>query len=70
MTTDSGDFATLAGFGWSHHFQSQLGETDIGIPARVGAVHRDGLEIIAPGFATRASQLAADDERRGGESDE
>jgi ribosome biogenesis GTPase len=62
MTTDSGDLATLAGFGWSHHFQSQLGETDTGIPARVGAVHRDGLEIIAPGVTMRVHQLAADDE--------
>jgi ribosome biogenesis GTPase len=62
MTFNSGDFGRLAAFGWSHHFQSQIGETEDGIPVRVSAVHRDGLEVIAPGIAVRVAQINAEDE--------
>lgn len=54
----------LASFGWSHHFQSQL--TDLPstdpTPARVSAVHRNGLDVIAPGLSTRILPYIGNDE--------
>ena len=42
----------LAAFGWSNHFQSQLsGDANHKLqPVRVCAVHRSGLDVIAPDF--------------------
>ena len=44
----------LAGLGWSPFFQSQLSldELETFAPARVGAVHRNAVEIIAPSLET------------------
>jgi ribosome biogenesis GTPase len=52
---------TLADFGWTAHFQSQLALDEIAgtVPARVVAVHRGALELMGPGFARRAPPLAA-----------
>ena len=58
MTTD---FSGLAAFGWSNHFQSQLTaeDTEGGVPARVLAVHRNGLDIASPEFAVRIAPLVS-----------
>jgi ribosome biogenesis GTPase len=55
---------TLADFGWTRHFHSQLSshEKQSTIPARVTAVHRNGLEVANPDLAERVSLLAASDE--------
>lgn len=44
------DFARLAAFGWSNHFQSQLSAAEMtaSVPARVLAAHRNGLDVAAP----------------------
>lgn len=58
---------TLADFGWSMHFQSQLAldELQTLTPARVVAVHRNGLDVAHPDFALRIPPLSApDDEER------
>lgn len=55
----------LAAYGWSHHFNAQIdpGATGGLVPARVVAVHRDGLEVAGPDIAGRVAQIAdADDE--------
>ena len=65
MTTDfSRDFTRLAAFGWSHHFQSQLNadEAHSSLPARVVAVHRNGLDIAHPDFEARVLPFAAVEE--------
>ena len=60
------DFKRLADFGWSNHFQSQLQPDELAtdIPARVVAVHRNGLDVDGPGFAGRIPPLppAPDDD--------
>lgn len=56
---------TLADFGWSTHFQSQLAldELQTLAPARVVTVHRNGLDVAHPDFACRIPPLSvADDE--------
>ncbi|MCW5716668.1 MAG: ribosome small subunit-dependent GTPase A [Bauldia sp.] len=45
----------LAAFGWSQHFQAQLGDDAGLVPARVAVVHRNGVDIVAPGFEARAT---------------
>ena len=56
----------LAAFGWSQHFNAQLDPAESAglTPARVIAVHRDGLEVAAPGFSGRVAHIsdAADEE--------
>ncbi len=62
MTDNHND---LAAFGWSQHFQSQLSaeECASATPVRVVAVHRDALEVVAPGVERRlAPPLPSDDE--------
>ena len=50
-------------FGWSAHFQAQLGDGDAdAIPLRVLAVHRDALEVAGPGFEGRVTPFAPDDD--------
>jgi ribosome biogenesis GTPase len=57
------DFAGLAAFGWSNMFQSQVTEADSGgVPARVLAVHRNGLEVANPDFAVRIPPLVNDED--------
>lgn len=58
------DTLTLADYGWSPHFQSQIHpeERDGSIPVRVMAVHRTGFEIAGPDFSGRVPFLRADDE--------
>lgn len=54
---------TLKDFGWSAHFQAQLGDDDAeAMPLRVVAVHRDALEVAGPGFEGRVAPLAPDDD--------
>jgi ribosome biogenesis GTPase / thiamine phosphate phosphatase len=50
----------LAVFGWSSRFQSQLSldELEQTVPARVTAVHRNGLDVANPDFAGRIPLLA------------
>ena len=50
---------TLADFGWSQHFQSQLQTDDLAelIPARVVAVHRNGLDVAGPNFSGRVPSV-------------
>ena len=57
----------LAAFGWSNHFQSQLtaGDVERFIPARVLAVHRNGLEVASVGLAERVPPFAADGDEEG-----
>lgn len=61
-------FATsdFAAFGWSSHFQVQLGADEAGlIPARVAAVHRNGIDVIHPAFERRIiAGFDADEEHR------
>jgi ribosome biogenesis GTPase len=54
----------LAALGWSQHFTTQLDTDDLRalVPARVLAVHRDGLDVAAPGLQARVPQLDAEDE--------
>jgi ribosome biogenesis GTPase len=59
----------LADFGWTNFFQTQLSETDQAslIPARVVAIHRNGLQIAAPSIDELVSPLVGpsdDDECR------
>ncbi|MEQ1753796.1 MAG: ribosome small subunit-dependent GTPase A [Micropepsaceae bacterium] len=54
---------TLQQLGWNAHFQSQLTEQELTLPvARVFAVHRDALEVRAPGFESRATPPLPDDD--------
>ena len=55
---------TLADYGWSQYFQSQLSIEEFNdlIPARVMAVHRNGLDVAGPGFTGRVGLLVAEDE--------
>ncbi|MCE9524059.1 MAG: hypothetical protein K8S25_16705, partial [Alphaproteobacteria bacterium] len=54
---------TLKDFGWSAHFQAQLGDDDAeAMPLRVVAVHRDALEVAGPGFEGRVMPMAPDDD--------
>ena len=55
---------SLADFGWSQHFQSQLQprDTDELTPARVLAVHRNRLDVAGPDFSGRIPPLASDDD--------
>jgi ribosome biogenesis GTPase len=61
MTDNPSD---LAAFGWSRHFQSQLSaeERATATPVRVVAVHRDALEVVAPGIARRVAPPAPSDD--------
>jgi ribosome biogenesis GTPase len=63
MTTD---VSTLAAFGWSSFYQSQVTADEIVrlTPARVMAVHRNRLEVASPGLAMSVPPLAggADEE--------
>ena len=55
----------LADYGWSQFFQSQLGVADLArfTPARVFAVHRNGLDVAGPDFDGRVPPVAdADDD--------
>ncbi len=57
--------SSLAGYGWSQFFQSQLGVADLAgaVPARVFAVYRNGLDVAGADFAGRVPPVAgADDE--------
>ena len=51
---------SLAGYGWSQFFQSQLSVADLArsFPARVFAVHRNGLDISSPDFDGRVLPVA------------
>ena len=57
---------TLADYGWSNHFQSQLQPDDLGDRlVRVVAVHRNEIDVAGPDFAGRVSQIRAErDEHR------
>lgn len=57
----------LADYGWSHHFNAQIDpDADRGLlPARVVAVHRDGLEVAGPEIAGRVAQIADGDDEEG-----
>lgn len=63
-TTMTIDFKRLAAFGWSNHFHQQLSPDEIAfaLPARVVAVHRNGLDIVAPELAARIPPVAANDD--------
>ena len=52
----------LADYGWSQFFQSQLGVADLArsVPARVFAVHRNGLDATGPDFDGRVPPIAGD----------
>lgn len=54
---------TLAEYGWTAHFQSQLSLDEItsAAPARVVAVHRNALETEGPGFTGRLPPIAEDE---------
>src|SRR5687767_4384110 len=59
--TDS--FTDLAAFGWSQHFQLQLNAGDDRLKAaRVGAVHRTGIDVMAPGLEARATFRSSNEE--------
>lgn len=55
---------TLADYGWSNHFQSQLDPDDYDDfrPVRVMAVHRDELDVAGPDYVGRISQIRAEQE--------
>jgi ribosome biogenesis GTPase len=61
----SNETETLADYGWSSHFQSQLKPGEALLPVRVSAVHRNGLEVVGPGLSIRIPPLAAEDEEDG-----
>ena len=50
----------LANLGWSRHFQAQLAvdPSPECVPARVLAVHRNGLDVVGPGIAMRIAPFA------------
>ena len=55
---------TLADYGWSFHFQSQLdpdGQDDFR-PVRVMAVHRAELDVAGPDYIGRVSQIRTEQE--------
>jgi ribosome biogenesis GTPase len=56
---------TLADYGWSSHFQSQLDPAETLLPVRVSAVHRNGLDVVGPGLSARIPPLVAEDEEDG-----
>lgn len=57
----------LAALGWSNHFAAQLdaGELQTHVPARVLAVHRNGLDVAGPDFEGRIPPIPgeADEDR-------
>lgn len=55
---------SLADFGWSPHFQSQLEPSELRerTPVRVVAVHRNGLDVAGPDFSGRVLALVSEDE--------
>ncbi len=58
----------LAALGWSNHFAAQVSALDVAdglVPARVLAMHRDGLDVEGTGLAGRVRQASGVDE--GGE---
>ncbi|MDQ3557649.1 MAG: GTPase RsgA, partial [Pseudomonadota bacterium] len=57
----------LAGFGWSQHFQSQLGadEHDSFVPVRVVAVHRNRLDVANPAFEASVPSFAPGGDEEG-----
>lgn len=59
-------FDTLAAYGWTPFFQSQLDLDEVGTtqPARVMAVHRGAVEIAYPGFAGRVPAPGGDEDHR------
>lgn len=61
MTPESN---TLADYGWSNFYQSQvsLDENETTIPVRVTAAHRNGFDVASPGFAERVPLLDVDPE--------
>ena len=54
------DIPTLADFGWTNFFASQLDieEHAATVPARVMAVHRDRLQVAAPNIDTKVLPIA------------
>ncbi len=60
----SKDFAGLAAYGWSQHFQSQLTVAELAgcVPVRVVAVHRNALEVAGPEFEGRVTPLIGKDD--------
>jgi len=55
--------ADLTELGWSRHFQAQLTDGPATeVPARVVAVHRNGLDVAGAGWSARVPALAGDDE--------
>jgi ribosome biogenesis GTPase len=54
----------LADYGWSQFFQSQLSVADLAraFPARVFAVHRNGLEVAGPDFVGRLAPIGGEDD--------
>jgi ribosome biogenesis GTPase len=54
----------LADYGWSQFFQSQLSAAELArsIPARVFAVHRNGLDVAGPAIEARLPPFASDDD--------
>jgi ribosome biogenesis GTPase len=57
------DTKTLADFGWTAHFQSQLDESELQthMPVRVVAVHRTGLDVAGPQHTGRVPPLPSRD---------
>ena len=55
---------TLADFGWSNFFSSQLDLVDLSavVPARVFAVHRDRLHVVGPQVDTFVPPFQTDDD--------
>jgi ribosome biogenesis GTPase len=55
-------FHRLAELGWSNHFAAQVdaGDADRLVPARVLAVHRNGLDVAGADFAGRVPPLPGD----------
>lgn len=53
----------LPAFGWRPAFASQLSvdDYDTAQPARVTGVHRNGLDVVAPGLATRVPIFGGED---------
>lgn len=57
----------LAGFGWSHHFQSQLETDELAhfIPVRVTAVHRNRLDVANPDLDLSIPPFTVEDPEEG-----
>jgi len=57
------DLTRLAEYGWSNHYHSQLTPEELArcIPARVVAVHRNRLEVAAPGLEANVPPFSEGD---------